>query len=41
MARVTVSANWDGDAKVWVATSDDVPGLVTEAAGRDTPQMPS
>ena len=24
-------AEWDGDAGVWVATSDDVPGLVTEA----------
>ena len=27
-----VLAEWDPDAKVWVATSDDVPGLVTEAA---------
>lgn len=35
MARVTVSASWDGEAKVWVATSDDVPGLVTEAATLD------
>jgi len=26
-----VRAEWDGDAGVWVATSDDVPGLVTEA----------
>jgi predicted RNase H-like HicB family nuclease len=26
-----VRAEWDEDAKVWVATSDDVPGLVTEA----------
>lgn len=26
-----VRANWDADASVWVATSDDVPGLVTEA----------
>jgi len=26
-----VRAEWDDDAKVWVATSDDVPGLVTEA----------
>ena len=22
---------WDADASVWVATSDDVPGLVTES----------
>jgi predicted RNase H-like HicB family nuclease len=26
-----VRAEWDGEAQVWVATSDDVPGLVTEA----------
>jgi len=26
---------WDEDAKVWVATSDDVPGLVTEAVSLD------
>ena len=26
-----VRAEWDADASVWVATSDDVPGLVTEA----------
>src|SRR5215212_11133062 len=26
-----VHADWDPDAKVWVATSDDVPGLATEA----------
>lgn len=26
-----VWAAWDADAKVWVARSDDVPGLVTEA----------
>lgn len=27
-----VRAEWDADANVWVATSDDVPGLVTEAS---------
>jgi len=27
-----VRAEWDAEAAVWVATSDDVPGLVTEAA---------
>ncbi|HIJ20656.1 MAG TPA: DUF1902 domain-containing protein [Deltaproteobacteria bacterium] len=27
-----VRAEWDEEAKVWVATSDDVPGLVTEEA---------
>jgi predicted RNase H-like HicB family nuclease len=26
-----VQAIWDAEAAVWVATSDDVPGLVTEA----------
>lgn len=25
-----VRAEWDDDANVWVATSDDVPGLATE-----------
>lgn len=32
---LVVHAMWDEDAKVWVATSDDVPGLVTEAASLD------
>ena len=27
-----VRAEWDEEACVWVATSDDVPGLVTEEA---------
>jgi len=27
----TVRAMWDAEASVWVAESDDVPGLVTEA----------
>ncbi len=26
-----VKAIWDAEAGVWVATSDDVPGLVTES----------
>lgn len=26
-----IRAEWDAAAKVWVATSDDVPGLATEA----------
>jgi hypothetical protein len=30
--ELAVTAEWDPDAKVWVATSDDVPGLATEAA---------
>jgi predicted RNase H-like HicB family nuclease len=31
MRRIEVKAEWDAEAKVWVATSDDLPGLVTEA----------
>jgi len=30
-----VRVTWDDEAKVWVAVSDDVPGLVTEAADID------
>lgn len=26
-----IRAEWDSEAGVWVATSDDVPGLATEA----------
>ena len=29
--RHLVNAEWDADASVWVASSDDVPGLVTES----------
>ncbi|MDJ0635836.1 MAG: DUF1902 domain-containing protein [Xenococcaceae cyanobacterium MO_188.B29] len=29
--KVTVQAIWDADARVWVATSKNVPGLATEA----------
>lgn len=29
--EVAVRAIWDPEASVWVAESDDVPGLVTEA----------
>ena len=31
-----VRATWDDEAKVWVAESDDVPGLVAEAREVDT-----
>ncbi len=27
-----IRVEWDEDARVWVATSDDVPGLVTEGS---------
>lgn len=26
-----IKADWDNEARVWVASSDDVPGLATEA----------
>ncbi len=36
MSRMpVVTAQWDGEAKVWVATSDDIVGLVTEAPTLD------
>ena len=34
-APLIVHATWDEEARVWVATSDDVPGLATEAASLD------
>ena len=33
--RIVVRAIWDDEAEVWVATSEDVPGLVTESASLD------
>lgn len=33
--ELIVFANWDDEAKVWVATSEDVPGLATEADSLD------
>ena len=33
--KCIVEAFWDEEAKVWVATSDDVPGLATEADNLD------
>ncbi len=32
MKTLNIMADWDPEAQVWVATSVDVPGLVTEAA---------
>jgi predicted RNase H-like HicB family nuclease len=29
--EIVVKATWDEEARVWVAESDDVPGLITEA----------
>ena len=28
---ITIQARWDGEAGDWLATSEDVPGLVVEA----------
>ena len=33
--RLIVHATWDDEAKVWVATSTDISGLVTEADSMD------
>lgn len=33
--KFVVTAEWDEEARVWVAESDDVPGLITEAATSD------
>lgn len=32
---LSVNALWDEEAKVWVASGDDVPGLATEAGTID------
>jgi hypothetical protein len=39
---ILVRAYWDDEAKVWVATSDDVPGLESnqELAGQFLPEVP-
>ncbi len=31
MDKIIIKANWDNEAEVWFAESEDVPGLVTEA----------
>ncbi|QBQ96882.1 DUF1902 domain-containing protein [Paraburkholderia pallida] len=36
MKQVHVTAFWDAEASVWVAESEDVPGLVTEAEDMDS-----
>jgi predicted RNase H-like HicB family nuclease len=32
MPTYRIEASWDPEAEVWVAVSEDVPGLATEAA---------
>ncbi len=29
--HISIKARWDGEASVWIATSEDVSGLVVEA----------
>jgi predicted RNase H-like HicB family nuclease len=31
-----VSLNWDDEARVWIAESDDLPGLILESGSLDT-----
>lgn len=33
--EIKIKAMWDAEAEVWIAVSDDVPGLVTEAETSD------
>jgi len=35
MAEYTIKLEWDSQANVWIATSDDVPGLVLESGSFD------
>jgi hypothetical protein len=35
MTEYLVRLTWDGEAAVWVATSDDIPGLVLESGSLD------
>ncbi|MCL2529250.1 MAG: DUF1902 domain-containing protein [Coriobacteriia bacterium] len=35
MSEYTVNLNWDNEAGVWIATSDDVLGLVLESGSLD------
>jgi len=35
MPDYKVNFLWDGEASVWVATSDDIPGLVLESGSFD------
>ena len=35
MRIFSIHAQWDPEAQVWVATSEDVPGLATEAESVD------
>ncbi len=32
----TITFTWDNEASVWIATSDDIPGLVLESGSFNT-----
>lgn len=32
----TINFTWDGEANVWIVTSDDIPGLVLESGSFDS-----
>lgn len=36
MRTFEINATWDDEAQVWVAESEDVPGLATEAPTQET-----
>ena len=33
--KYIINLNWDKDASVWIATSEDIPGLVLESGSYD------
>ena len=35
MSEYAIKLTWDSDAYVWIATSEDVPGLVLESGSYD------
>ncbi len=35
MSEYAIKLSWDSDAYVWIATSEDVPGLVLESGSYD------
>ena len=35
MSAYTINFQWDAEAAVWIATSEDVPGLVLESGSFD------
>ena len=36
MNEYTIMLTWDDEASVWIAESDDIPGLILESASFDT-----